>query len=247
MKHFSRSIIKNEIVEEFIAPIRDSNKVIILCGGLPGYPSNKEVMLFLAKKGFWVFSPRYRGSWESGGLLLKNSPHLDVVDVVNSIRTGFTDIWRNKKYKIKNPQIYIIGSSFGGAAAILASQDKSVKKIIALSPVIDWTVETKNESVDGLKKFTYVAFGNGYRPVKSGWKKLKSGKFYNPMKEVGNLDKDKIYIIHPKDDKVCLANTSIKFSNILGSKITIFNRGGHLSLSSILKKSFWNKISVFLK
>ncbi len=246
MKHFRRAIIRNEIVLEFIWPSKKSNKVVILCSGLPGYPSNREAMLYLAKKGFWVFSPRYRGSWESGGLLLRNSPHLDILDIVHSISSGFSDIWDGKKYKIKNPKLYIIGSSFGGAAAILASKNKSVRKIVALSPLIDWTVETKNESVDSLKNFTKLAFGNGYRPIKNGWNKLKSGKFYNPIAEIKNLDKNKIYIIHPKDDKVISVKTSIKFSKALNSKLTILKTGGHLSLSSICKKSFWKAIKQFL-
>jgi len=62
MSYTLRARIKNKIISEFVPPSKKSNKVIILCGGMPGYPAKKELMFFLAEKGFWVFSPRYRGS-----------------------------------------------------------------------------------------------------------------------------------------------------------------------------------------
>ena len=245
MSYALRARIKKEIITEFILPKRRSNKAIILCGGMPGYPGKKELMFFLAKKGYWVFCPRYRGSWESGGSFLKKSPHLDVIDVIDSLSSGFTDIWNNKKYKIKNPRVYLLGASFGGPAVILASKDKRVKRAVAFSPMTDWKVESKLEPIDWLGHFTRSAFGNGYRFRQKDWDKLKGGVFYNPVAAIPQLDKNKIYIIHAKDDKVVYADTSIKFAKELGCKITILEKGGHLSTSSINKAVFWRRASAF--
>lgn len=245
MPHTFRTRIKKEIVAEFVPPTRRSNRVIILCGGMPGYPAKKDLMFWLSNKGYWVFSPRYRGSWESNGSFLKKSPHLDVIDVIDSLSSGFIELWNNKKYKIKNPKVYLIGSSFGGPAVILASMDKRVKKAVAFSPVIDWRVKTKIESVDWLGKFTKIAFGNGYRFKQKDWDKLKNGKFYNPIAAAKWLDKNKIYIIHAKDDEVVYADTSIKFVKELGCKITLLKKGGHLSTALITKAAFWTRISNF--
>ena len=66
-----RTRIKKDIVCEFVAPKKKSNKVIILCGGQPGFPAKKEMLIWLAERGYWAFYPRYRGSWESGGSFLK--------------------------------------------------------------------------------------------------------------------------------------------------------------------------------
>lgn len=246
MSYTLRTRIKKEIIAEFVPSIRRSNKVIILCGGMPGYPAKKELMFFLAGKDYWVFSPRYRGSWESAGLFLKKSPHLDIVDVIDSLSSGFIDLWNNKKYKIKKPKVYLIGSSFGGPAAILASMDTRVRKAIAFSPVIDWKVNSKLESLDRLGKFTKTAFGNGYRFRQKDWNKLKKGRFYSPIAAVNNLDKNKIYIIHAKDDEVVYADTSIKFAKKLGCKITLLKKGGHLSAFNLTKATFWKRVDNFL-
>ncbi len=247
MPYTFRTRIKKEIVAEFVPPIRQSNKIIILCCGMPSYPAKKELMFFLAERGYWVFLPRYRGSWESDGSFLQKSPHLDVIDVIDSLSSGFYDLWNQKKYKIKTPRIYLIGSSFGGSAVILASRDKRVQKVIALSPVIDWRVETKLEPIDWLGEFTRKAFGNGYRFKQKDWEKLKSGTFYNPIATVKELNKDKIYIIHAKDDEVVYADTSVKFAEELGCKITLLKKGGHLSTSNLMKAPFWKKVSNFFK
>ncbi len=247
MSHTLRTRIKRKIIAEFVPPLRKSDKVIILCGGMPGYPAKKDLMFFLAEKGYWVFSPRYRGSWESEGFFLARSPHLDVIDVIDSLSSGFLDLWNNKKHRIKNPKVYLIGSSFGGPAVILASKDKRVKKAVAFSPVIDWRLETKLEPIDWLGEFTRIAFGNGYRFKQKDWNKLKNGRFYNPIAEVERLDKNKIYILHAKDDEVVYADTSVEFAKKLGCKITLFKKGGHLSTSNLMKAAFWKRVSNFIK
>lgn len=245
MQYTLRTRIKKEIVAEFLPPTTKSNRVIILCGGMPNYPAKNELMFFLASKGYWVFLPRYRGSWESDGLFLKKSPHLDIIDVIDTLPVGFDDIFNNQRHRIKNPEVYLIGSSFSGPAVILASIDKRVKKVIALSPVIDWRIESKIESLDWLYNFTKEAFGNGYRFIKRDWNKLKSGVFYNPTPMIEKFNKNKIYIIHAKDDEVVYANPSIDFAKHIGCKITLLKKGGHLSLSYLVKAKFWMKVNSF--
>lgn len=166
MAHILRTRIKRDIVCEFLPPTTSSRKVIILCGGMPGYPGRSALPEFFSKKGYWVFVPRYRGSWESGGSFLKISPQRDVLDIMDQLPRGFKDLWSGKTYKIARPEIYLIGSSFGGAAVILASRDPRVRRAIALSPVTDWRVETKTEPISKLEQFTHTAFGNAYRGTK---------------------------------------------------------------------------------
>lgn len=243
----SRTKFKKEIISEFLMPIKPSKKVIILCGGMPSYPGRRnDLMEFLAKRGYWVFLPRYRGSWESGGSFLKISPHQDIIDIIDELPRGFRDLWSGNKYKIKNSQIYLIGSSFGGPAVILASKDKRIKKVVAFSPVIDWRKESKIESVDSLGKFTKIAFGNGYRFTIKNWNKLKSGKFYNPINEAKSFDGKKLFIIHAKDDEVVYSKPSEDFTRLISCKFLLLKIGGHLSLSNLILPDFWNKIKKFL-
>ncbi|HTX87292.1 MAG TPA: prolyl oligopeptidase family serine peptidase [Candidatus Nanoarchaeia archaeon] len=247
--HTLRTRIKKDIVCEFVAPKKRSNKVVIVCGGMPGYPLSKEILFWLSRRGYWAFLPRYRGTWESGGKFLRVSPHQDVLDIIEVLPKGFKDLWSGKILKIKNPKVYLIGSSFGGSAAILASQSSKVKKTVAFSPVVDWReeVHSETEPMPWLEKFTRAAFGEGYRFDHSDWKKLEQGKIYNPASAIKKLDAKKIFIIHANDDKVVYTPSVKKFVNDLGCQFLYLKKGGHLSARNAMKPQFWRKIKKFFQ
>ncbi len=247
--HTLRTRFKKDIVAEFLPPARPTKKqrVVIICGGMPGSPGKRDILNFFSKKGFWVFNPRYRGSWESGGKFLAKSPHLDVIDVIDSLPNGFTSLWDNKKYKLKPDEIYIIGTSFGGPAAILVSLDKRVNKAMCVSPVIDWRVRAKDESIESLAKFTPIGYGRAYDIAKDGWKKLKSGKFYNPAAHTKQIDGSKLLIVHAKDDTIVSYAPSKKFAIETGAKLITLPKGGHLGSSLILKPRFYKLFQKLIK
>lgn len=256
-----RARFKKEIVAEFLppalAPRRRKKpklaKVIIFCDGMPSVPSKRSLLEFFSKKGYWVFHPRYRGSWESGGKFLAKSPHLDILDIISELPRGFKSLyegvgWENGKiYKVKPGKIFVIGSSFGGPAVILASSDKRVTKAVAFSPVIDWRAQDKTiEPINWIAKFTRAAFGEGYRFSPRDWNKLKTGKFYNPIAEAPKIDGRKLLIIHAKDDKVVGWRPAQKFAKATGAKLILLKRGGHLSSSNAIKPRFYRRTKQFL-
>jgi alpha-beta hydrolase superfamily lysophospholipase len=59
-----RARFARDIVAEFLPPSRPRKKqrVILLCDGMPSIPRKQPLVEFLAKKGFWTFYPRWRGS-----------------------------------------------------------------------------------------------------------------------------------------------------------------------------------------
>ncbi|HVM77001.1 MAG TPA: prolyl oligopeptidase family serine peptidase [Candidatus Paceibacterota bacterium] len=244
--HTLRTRIKKEIICEFLPPRKSSRNVVILCPGMPSQPGSKTVLEFLSRKGFWAFAPRYRGSWESGGRFLKKSPEKDILDMVGELHKGFRDAWSHKVYRIKNPSVFIIGSSFGGAAAILASRNSGIRKAVALSPVTTWAGLARKESVEAMERFTREAFGNGYRFDRRDLLKLKNDNFYSPIHEARSIDGNKILIIHAKDDRTVRAKNSIAFAKRTGSRLIIKNRGGHFSVSAIMEKNYWKIVKKFL-
>lgn len=243
-----RTRIKRDIVCEFLPPAlagaRHRSRAIILAGGTPGYPGRREALMqFLAQKGYWTFVPRYRGTWESGGSFLRIPPHRDILDVVDELPRGFRDLWSGKGYRVSRPEVYLIGSSFGGAAVILASRDPRVRRAVAFSPVTDW----RAEQIGTMQRFTREAFGNGYRGTVRDWRKLESGAFSNPAHEAKSIDGAKLLIFHAKDDTIVSAKTSATFARATGAQLVLLPRGGHLSLSNTMTLAFWKKIRVFLK
>jgi dipeptidyl aminopeptidase/acylaminoacyl peptidase len=245
-----RTRFKKEIVAEFVPPARQGKKqkTIILCDGMPSMPRKQPLMEFLAGKGYWVFYPRYRGAWESGGEFLKEPPDKDVLDIISEIPKGFQELAFGKKFALKPDEIFVIGGSFGGAAAILASLDKRVKKAIANCPVVDWRILAKEEKIEtsnpNYAAYIREAFGNGYRLSDKNWRKLRTGKFYNPAGHVQEIDPAKIMMFHAKDDPYVPYQTVKKFAAQTGVKLNLFERGGHLSTELIVQK-YWGRIRKF--
>ncbi|MHB8660731.1 MAG: alpha/beta hydrolase family protein [Minisyncoccota bacterium] len=205
-------------------------------------------MTFFAGKGYWVFMPRYQGTWESDGEFLKCSPHLDILSVMNGVSKGFVDAWSEKKIRIANPRFYLLGSSFGGPAVILASLDKRVVKAVAISPVIDWSKqEETKEPLDFLDRFVPLAFGNAYRGGHGVWKKLEKGKLYAPLSAINKIDGRKLMLIHAKDDDVVSFSPTREFAERANASFIGVRSGGHMGSGNLIRAQFWKKIEPFLK
>lgn len=253
-----RTRFKKDIVAEFLPPSRPSRKVIVFCGGMPGMPRAKEILEFWAKKRFWVFFPRYRGTWESGGEFLKRSPHEDILDVIDELPKGFTDLWSSKKYKVRPSHLFIFGGSFGGPAAILCSRDSRVTKAVAFAPVIDWEAPSKDEPMDKLGAFIPKGFGKSYRFSKKDWNRLSHNEFYSPIslilppfprgekKRGSPFDGSKLLVFHAKDDGSVPYSYTKKFATKTGAKLITLRTGGHFGFSKSLEPKIYKHIKRFL-
>src|SRR5579864_5523119 len=245
-----RARFKKDIVAEFLPPVRagKKQKVIVLCDGMPSIPRKQPLAEFLAAKGYWVFYPRYRGTWESEGQFLATSPHLDILDVIDEIPKGVRDVTFGKRFSLKPDEIFVIGGSFGGAAAILASLDDRVKKVIANCPVVDWEILAKEERLEtsnpNYAAYIREAFGNGYRLSDSNWRKLHGGKFYNPIHHAREINPAKIMMFHAKDDPYVPYKSVKNFADKTGVKLNSLARGGHVSTEMIVQK-YWKRINKF--
>lgn len=245
--HLPRTRFKQEIRSEFLPPQTKRVKgIFIIASGMPGYPHGQKFVEFLARKGYWVFLPRYRGTWESGGEFLKQSLEKDLLDIVDSLDKGFVDLWSGKKYRIKGLPIYIFGSSFGGPAAVFASLDSRIAKVVVKSGVYDWRAPSPAEPMAKLGKFTREAFGEGYRFPSKNWRKLDGGKFYNPWPRAQEFNGKKILMVHAKDDLVATFGQANKFAQKVGCQTIFLKRGGHLPTSVLTRRTIWRKIAKFI-
>ncbi|MDO8620163.1 MAG: prolyl oligopeptidase family serine peptidase [bacterium] len=276
-----RTRFKKEIVCEFLPPFRKEvpsprgggfnsraqkpAKVIILAHGMPGAPKAKEVMEFWSKKGFWVFFPRYRGTWESGGEFLKHSPEKDILDVIDELPKGFKDLWTGNSYKLsaKSYKLFIFGGSFGGPAAILCSRDPRVTKSVAFAPVIDWEAPS-DEPMGELGAFLPIGFGNSYRFSKKNWNRLSRNEFYSPVSLLlpppflrgsaessrrggRNFDGKKLLIFHAQDDTCVPYSYTKKFTEKVGAKLITLRTGGHFGFNKSIEPKVYKEIKKFLK
>ena len=246
-----RTRFKKDIVAEFLPPVWKSKKqkVIILCDGMPSVPTKQPLAKFLARRGYWVFYPRWRGTWESGGNFLEKSPVEDIADVITGIRKGhIREGAFGQEFRVAPDAIFVIGGSFGGAAAIIASLDRRVTKVIANCPVVDWSIlgeeqgkETSNKSYPA---YIRDAFGNGYRLTDRNWNKLLRGDFYNPAHHITELTASKIMMFHAKDDPYIPWKQVDEFARRAGIRLNLLSRGGHLSTTRTVQK-YWPRIKRF--
>jgi esterase/lipase len=238
-------------VAEFLPPAhaRAKQRVIVLCDGMPSIPRKQPLVTFLSQKGYWTIYPRYRGAWESDGEFLERSPHEDILDVIDELPKGFRDLAFNQRFRLDADEIFVIGGSFGGAAALLCSLDQRVKRVIANCPVVDWTILRKSEKAETSSKnyaaYVRQAFGHGYRLTDANWEKLYSGTFYNPVKRIGDIVSSKVLMFHAKDDPNVPWQSSDAFARSTGSKLKLLKRGGHLKTEFVVRK-FWPEIKRFL-
>lgn len=251
-----RTRIGKDIVAEFLPPASYwrrkkgkvyKDKVIILADGMPSVPSKRGLIDFLSRKGYWVFHPRYRGSWESGGTLFARSPHEDILLVVDALRRGhITELWDGKKFRIKPERLVLCGSSFGGAAVLIAGAHTRIDHIVAFSPVVDWREKSDVEPIAFLAAFTRLAFNMGYRVSTDGWKKIQSGRFFNPVLIAERIRHVPTLIVHAKDDDVVSYQPVEKFAKASGATLSLSARGGHMGLSTIMRPAHWKRIQKFL-
>ena len=244
-----RTRFGTDIIAEFMLPRRPSDKVAILTSGAPGYPGNKrDVMEMLSREGYWSFVPRYRGTWESGGRFLEFPPTDDVFVLMDQIPGGFRELWSGGDYRIEHPEFYLLGGSFGGPAALIASKDERVRKAATISAVVDWRQQENTvEPLGVMSEYVPNAFGEAYRADPLVWQKLAGGGFYNPIDEKNGMDGKKLMLFHAKDDKVVHSWPAEEFAKGIGAQLVLFNDGGHMGVGRAAEPRIGKRVLKFFR
>lgn len=207
---------------------------VVFAPGMPGNPNKNTLVNQWAGKGFIAVAPRYRGSWESGGDFLAHEPTDDILDVIDELTHKDTlySILNDCSLPFYATSIHVIGASFGGPAALLTSSDKRVTSATALSPVVDWRIESPAEPLDWLRDSTRAAFGQAYRFSDADWAKFSNGDFYNPATDTDRVDASKCFILYSADDSVTPATPIETFITHTGCHAKRFRGTTHLGTSA---------------
>ncbi|MGH9519580.1 MAG: alpha/beta hydrolase family protein [Terriglobales bacterium] len=245
-----RTRFRNGIVAEFLPPARRRRheRLILLCDGMPSMPRKQGLAAFLAERGYWVIYPRWRGAWESSGRFLALPPQQDLSDILDELPRGLRECAFGERFTLNPERIFVIGGSFGGAAALLAALDPRVAKIVATCPVVDWSIldeeQPKETSNPSYVAYIREAFGEGYRLSERSWNKLRNGRFFNPLHELTRMDASKIMMFHAQDDPYVPWRSVAAFAKAGGFQLRLLRQGGHLSTDRTVRR-FWPRIERF--
>jgi esterase/lipase len=208
-------------------------------------------MLLLSSYGFSVIYPRYRGTWESGGLFLERTPLQDIKEIIEHCLKGkVIDLYSKKEFKIKNKKIYLLGSSFGGTVALAGADIKQVRKICALSPIVDLerhNNENNEQDLFKLFQFIEIAFNEAYRLSQQGKDKLLSGKLLNPKQTLPKKISNKIMIFFDKSDTAVNWQKIVDYCDKNNLKCVKEKNVGHISWAKCDTKILKNIANFFME
>jgi hypothetical protein len=241
-----RVCVADGIVCDILPPKKQSKKVMIFCSGLPSMPGKDRALVFARKHGYWGVNFRYRGTWESSGRFLAHSPEQDVFDVIESLKGELVDVWSEEVFKIDVEAIVVVGASFGGAVALCCANDPRVKKVVALSPVIDWTAQSQTEPPEYLLRVIQKGYGGAFRFTDQDWERLFCGEICQPKLFEEAIDSAKVLVIFTKDDAVVPFGPTQEFVKNIDSKAVCLKKGGHLGSSSVMDWKIGRAIRRFL-
>jgi len=218
----------DEMVLEYMNPT--ASRAIIILDGIPSVPRGERLMNIFASQGYCSFFPRYAGTWESEGEFLAKNPVIEIESLIKKIISGIT--LGESVFFSKN--IAVLGSSFGGAIALSLFQLPEIKKVIALSPVIDFKKVT---GIETLSPFLKNFYPGAYRYSVCNWKKLINGELISPKKNLERIRNPERYLIlgGAKDEEIN-KDELIQIDKKFNIPVRTYDNLGHLSLSKIQGK-----------
>lgn len=229
----------DDIIFEFSPAENEFCGIVIICEGLPSVPKQRELLSYLSAAGYFVIFPRYRGTWESDGEFLKESPAKDIKDIINFIKNNkIKELYAGKEFDVRDKNINILGSSFGGSIALSLADNTDIDKIIALSPIVDFKTHNKDgneQNLLWLKDFIGQAFGRGYRFNDKNWDKMVSGELFNPKQKLDEKESEKISTIYDQSDKEIDYKKIENYASQNNIKTIKWDNVGHISFSKLSK------------
>jgi len=238
---------------EFVLQDRVADAIILL----PDFPSQNnyhELIEFFYEKGYHVFVPRYRGTYQSNGVFLSKDIADDIIYFVNNLDRGEAkNLADSKKINFRINKKVLIADSFGASFACGAvAKDLVSNYLILVAPIWDFNSHNKEgneENLESVMSFVSKTYKNCYRfKPKDAIKKLLKFKKTRPEFYISRLNDAEIPVLvmhDPNDKKVSIKNTQEKLKEL--NKATFLEHYFGNGLNVTLFNSFWKEIDKFIK
>jgi esterase/lipase len=236
---------------DFVLQDRKADAIVIL-PGFPGKDDFRELIGIFFDRGYHVFVPKYKGSYQSLGTFLSKNPVDDLVAFTEHLERGeVKSLWDNEKMSFIINKKIVAAWGFSASIALgLAAKSVKYSHIILASPIWDFSKHNeKGDEYDLVKitEFVRRAYKNCYRfKFKDINKKLSKFSEIKPEYYVQTLAEFPILVFHdPNDNRVAFSHT--KEILPLFSNITYIEHYLGHGLNDYLISAFWKEIDKFVK
>ncbi|MEM4271878.1 MAG: hypothetical protein QXD13_02215 [Candidatus Pacearchaeota archaeon] len=235
---------------EFVLQDRLADAIVIL----PGFPSGNDfsdIIKVFFEKGYHVFIPRYRGSYQSSGVFLSRNPVDDMKFFMEHLEKGEAkSLWQSKKINFRVNKKILVSSNFGGPiACALAAECPVFSHLILSAPIWDFrrhNEDGKERDLEKMSDFVKNAYKNCYRyRFKSLTKKLRKFENLYPENYLPKLKLPVLVMHDPNDKVVAFKHTQEKLPSL--KKATYLEHYFGHKISADLLTAFWKDIDKFIK
>ena len=177
----------------FLAKGDEPKPTTVLLHGIPGIEKNYDLAFLLREHGWNSLIFHYRGCWGSGGVYTLKMIPSDVI-------TALDHLSRGKYPQVDASQLFLIGHSLGGWAAVLVgAADRRVGGVIAIAPLSKpEEIQITNDDAAQM----YCPWLPGLSPVSlvTQWNDLDME--FLPTEQVEKISPRPLLILHGSDDEL---------------------------------------------
>lgn len=205
--------------------------VLLLFGFPPGDIRSKHhaEMQRITRQGWSILVMDYPGVRDSDGEFSPANALAATRKALAFLRKGkATDAWTRQPLAWECDDIAVCGVSFGGAVALTLAAGSDVRRVLAVSPVVDWNEEL-GESDAQIKRILGSALPHTVRLSKdwSDWSAVQ------PADHLRALAAKDVFIVSAKDDDVVPAAQGAWLADKTGAHLTLLAEGGHVGAGDV--------------
>jgi len=236
----------DEIFFEFLVHTEPKDTIVYL-KGFPSSADQKEKLEFFYEKGYNVFAPSYRGTFQSKGRFLEKDIVQDIINFIKKVRKGKAiNLWDGSLVNFGVKKLFLIGGSFSGALCCALSSREYSDKTVLFSPVLDFkklNEKGDEQEINQLISFVKKAYKNliriGFKDMK---KKISKYKRLSPNYYLPRLN-NPLLVFHDPKDKIVSIRLSRELLKRQNVKL-IEHSFGHSPTKTLKEK--WPEIKKFL-
>lgn len=194
----------------FMPPKEGPSPTAIILHGVPGIEKNYDIAHAIRDAGWNSLIFHFRGSWGSQGLY-------QLATILDDVRAAVDFLDSGRIPEIDRRQLFLIGHSLGGWAAVLAGvQDPRVQGVCVYGAVTDLEDLAFSRSTISEE---FIPWLNGVSPhaFASEWADL--AQTLSPVNSVSKLSPKPLLVIHSRvDESVPYSQSERLFANALEPK-----------------------------